>query len=486
MKKLPMALSAVASLFFLSSILLVGCKKDITDLISLPPDPSDTSSDIPAFTAVGTQVGNPVTKTIGVSGGSLVSDDGRIELTIPAGALSGDKQITIQPITNECPGGIGLAYDLQPEGTRFAMPASLKFHYTDEDLGEMDPYLFFMAYQDSTSEWMADIVWRDVDTLAKTVTSDIKHFSGHAIGSTASIASDPDQLRKGKISNVRAFNGISPKAPKGSAASDDDLAPLPPLKLLSNISDWRVNGKSGGSTNDGTISGDGSNATYAAPTSIPKKRVVIISATYKVISQVEHLVYNKGRGYKSTRSTDTYTVSGQITLIPDTYSYTLTMSYRQSGTNFCFMDNYKDSASMQVDVKDDVVTISNIINFEPNIDQTSGNSSDGRSTCEWQKDNIGTVNITGASGTVSPTGPVAAGVLKNVTINLVGSGQNAKWKVTNKNAGTTDFEGGDIFPTFPPSFGFKLLDTQQQRVTVSVPPNASGYTGTVVITIAPN
>src|SRR5882724_2188023 len=87
----------------------------------------DTSA---AITAVGTPIGSPVTKTIGTAGGTIISADGRAELNIPAGALSSDLAISIQPITNECPNGIGIAYDFLPNGTKFLIPATFTFHYT--------------------------------------------------------------------------------------------------------------------------------------------------------------------------------------------------------------------------------------------------------------------------------------------------------------------------------------------------------------------
>lgn len=40
----------------------------------------------PAITPVGTPAGDPLTKAIGVKGGSIASPDGVIELVIPAGA----------------------------------------------------------------------------------------------------------------------------------------------------------------------------------------------------------------------------------------------------------------------------------------------------------------------------------------------------------------------------------------------------------------
>ncbi len=72
--------------------------------------------------------GSATTQMIDASGGSVTSADGRITLNIPAGALGTATTVSIQPITNTTPNGIGLGYRLQPEGTNFGVPVNLTFH----------------------------------------------------------------------------------------------------------------------------------------------------------------------------------------------------------------------------------------------------------------------------------------------------------------------------------------------------------------------
>ena len=477
MKKIFVALSGVASLLLLSSILLVSCKKDITDLINLPSNPGDTSIESPAFTAIGTPVGNPVTKNMGPGGGSISSDDGIIQLTIPAGALSVNTDITIQPITNECPGGIGLGYDLLPNGTKFKIPVTIIFHYSDDDLAGTDPYLLFTAYQDSISEWLADIIYRDVDTIAKTLTKDIMHFSGHVIGSGAQLIGDPNQLAKGKISNVRAVNILTPPA-STSGGSGDDLATLGVSKPLTNVKDWKVNGKLGGSTTDGTISGNESNATYIAPASIAEKRTVSVSATCAINSPVQ--LYTKGKKVRTITNTNSFPVFGKITLLPS-YTFNVRILFEAFGTNECIIDHYTDSASMQIDIENDEVTISNILNYAPDTKPTSGPNKDELETCNWQKDPIGSVNIETATGSVSPLGDIPPGELKLVVINCNGSGSFPRWEVVATGVPTT-FTGGQTLPSVPPAFKFHLTDGTQTS-TFSTPPSQTGYSNTTKITI---
>ncbi len=58
----------------------------------------------------------PVT-TVGPAGGTVVSDDGRVRVAVPRGALAGDVTITI--------GQDGDCYHLGPAGTAFAVPAEV-------------------------------------------------------------------------------------------------------------------------------------------------------------------------------------------------------------------------------------------------------------------------------------------------------------------------------------------------------------------------
>jgi hypothetical protein len=74
----------------LGIVLLYGCQK-LNSLTNIPPDnPS------PDITAIGSPIGNLVSKTIGSGGGSLTSDDGKVQLTIPASALAVNTDISIQ------------------------------------------------------------------------------------------------------------------------------------------------------------------------------------------------------------------------------------------------------------------------------------------------------------------------------------------------------------------------------------------------------
>ena len=78
-----------------------------------------------------------VGEQIGRDGGVVVSDDGRLSLEIPAGALAQNVEITIEAV----PGPEGSASDLyvmEPMGLVFDRPVTVTFDYDGETLGEAE------------------------------------------------------------------------------------------------------------------------------------------------------------------------------------------------------------------------------------------------------------------------------------------------------------------------------------------------------------
>ena len=130
-------------------------------------------------TEVGTPVGDNVTKDIGPAGGTLVSPDGRLTLTVPANALTETVAFAIQPVTNKFEAGLGLAYRLEPEGKTFAIPLDISVHYDDHDLEGTFPEVLSIAYQDKDGAWHMQQAM-ELDKDKKTVTLPATHFSVYA------------------------------------------------------------------------------------------------------------------------------------------------------------------------------------------------------------------------------------------------------------------------------------------------------------------
>src|SRR5690349_13179579 len=87
-----------------------------------------------SVTAVGKPTGEEVSQEIGKDGGTIMSDDGRIELMFPEDALNKKKKIKIQAVTNLAANGSGNAYQLEPSGLEFQKPVTLVFHYSENEL----------------------------------------------------------------------------------------------------------------------------------------------------------------------------------------------------------------------------------------------------------------------------------------------------------------------------------------------------------------
>src|SRR5258708_38269301 len=77
---------------------------------------ADSTEMVFAPTEVGTPEGKNVTKDIGSAGGTLISPDGRLAITVPQNALTETLPFSISPITNKAESALGLAYRLGPNG----------------------------------------------------------------------------------------------------------------------------------------------------------------------------------------------------------------------------------------------------------------------------------------------------------------------------------------------------------------------------------
>lgn len=106
---------------------------------------------------------------VGAEGGTLTSPDGRLLVTVPAGALATPAELSVNEITNTAPGGIGNSYRLGPEGTLFQSPVQLQFTMgAGSDLN-----LLAVAYQEQQGFWLRQrVVTRNQPAGTLTVAAD--------------------------------------------------------------------------------------------------------------------------------------------------------------------------------------------------------------------------------------------------------------------------------------------------------------------------
>ena len=200
---------SLLSIIIMLMLVVYGCIKTSDLIPKIPPD------DNPTITEPGIPVGDLVTKTIGKEGGSISSADGNAELIFPAGALDDATTISVQPISNTAPNGIGNSYSFLPEGIRFLQPVTLKFHYTADDLASTLAGLMGIAFQDSIGAWYRVTKFTN-DTVNKVITAPIRHFSRWAHFDLLHINPSVLTLGVGKSINLEVE----------MVASDDELVKL--------------------------------------------------------------------------------------------------------------------------------------------------------------------------------------------------------------------------------------------------------------------
>lgn len=125
-----------------------------------------------------------VTKTIGVTGGTVTAANSAVEITIPATALAADVAVSITPVSasayseslasnNE----ILSVVTFGPAGTTFTTPATIKFNLSPAmTAGQEIP---FMLYDENTKTWTPEgVATVSGDGLSATAT--VTHFSTYA------------------------------------------------------------------------------------------------------------------------------------------------------------------------------------------------------------------------------------------------------------------------------------------------------------------
>lgn len=337
----------------------------------------------PAITAIGKPDGEIAEIKIGKEGGSLTSSDGKIELTIPEGAISKKTNFSIQPITNMVPNANGKAYRLEPSGIQFQQPVQIAFHYTEDESADSMQLLLGIAMQGNNGQWY-NLTKFILDTLAKTLTGTISHFSDWA--KFDRIKLEPSNARvKIKKSLSLFIVGVIPK-PKDDG---EDLSPLfnivEPAKLI-----WKVNDVVGGNGSFGTIkSVAGSierileNGHFVAPDAVPATRnPVAVTVDLKGLS----FTFNKTT-FKNLK------LVSNILIYDNAYEVTIISSANGMAGSQLGNVTYKDTGSFVVSLngKDSKI-----------IEKVNKNSDDkldykGKCIITLLKAGTGNVHIIGAS-----------------------------------------------------------------------------------------
>jgi hypothetical protein len=240
------------------------------------------STEVRDSTEIGKPDGNAATRVIGAAGGNIVSEDGRVELVFPAGALSTNTAISIQPTKNHAPNGSGKAYWFEPSGTQFKKPVQLIYRYTQEEYERCHPELMGFAMQDRKGKW-SFIDYEVWDSASNSLKGYIHHFSGLSNVDKIRLDIYDFTLQCTHRASVR-ITDITRSFTMGDH-TDQAFALLHPRDRIV----WFVNDVRNGNDAVGHIQGTSDLswdakrqrvfATYTAPKILPKKNPVIIVAS---------------------------------------------------------------------------------------------------------------------------------------------------------------------------------------------------------------
>lgn len=218
-------------------------------------------------TPVGTPTGTPDLRVIGVNGGTFTTADKRVTIKIPQGALSKKDTITIQPISNYTPGGIGSAYRITPHGVNFAKPVTITFNYGNghDDLSKTLPVALAIASQDANGIWQASGESNN-DTTAKKISINTTHFSDWSLFRSYEIVPHLCFIGTGSSVLLKVVKRLN---------TGDLAMPLPagPVydTIEAEVKEWKLAGA-------GLLKPNKNTALYTAPLIVPAKQPVKVSA----------------------------------------------------------------------------------------------------------------------------------------------------------------------------------------------------------------
>ena len=223
------------------------------------------------MSAQGTALGPMTQASISAAGGTLVSADGRLTLSVPPEALASTQTISIQPASNEASNGAGLGYRLLPAGLTFAVPVRFSFRYDASDIAGSEAQALMIAFQDAQGRWPL-LQNQVLDETARTVSAELPHFTDVAL--FTGYALRPAHSVVG-IGHARAMT-IDFCFPRSEFGVDYIACRFNAATGFK----WAVNGITNGSAAVGTIDPGNLGARFQAPAAVPTLNPVTVSAEW--------------------------------------------------------------------------------------------------------------------------------------------------------------------------------------------------------------
>ncbi|MCF0062806.1 hypothetical protein MUK70_08475 [Dyadobacter chenwenxiniae] len=260
----------------LAASMLLACEK--TNLDPAHPDNYSTGT----VTEVGKPVGLAATKVIGPEGGSIISADGKFTLTVPAGALGQSTSLTVEPVENTCPNGIGTSYCIKPANTQFAKDVDMDYQHAEGDLNGADESQLMLARQQPDHSW-AMVRKGQLTKPSRKISTKIKRTGTVSMVTKYMLESTKKELIPSEEAQLQ-FRAVSYWPEKSEEDPGELIVPLIVEIRLSKIQDFRVNNILFGNNYNGNIEfrgtgGDQPIFYYVAPAKLPakEKREMIVS-----------------------------------------------------------------------------------------------------------------------------------------------------------------------------------------------------------------
>ena len=288
----------------------------------------------------------PSSATIGPEGGSIQSDDGRLTIRIPAGALAVPSSVGITAGAGPYPDGIGPGYSLTVNGSAFAKPPIAVLRYSSQDLwGSAAEFLLLGQLSGGSIFALAGSM---CDAPARTISAAIagSMTSSQAAGRTPLVAFHIEIVRilSLKINPAKAgvLSGgtvIFKVTGFGQTVGTTELTPFSfdPGNTL-----WKRTGPDA----LGYVSGLGASATYTAPAT------VICVEEIEIIFQY----FNPGRA-------EPYEAKASIQLLPRYWDLNA-----QADVKADYCGNYINNAvtfTLRTDQVSAILTLQDDLTFAP-------------------------------------------------------------------------------------------------------------------------
>jgi hypothetical protein len=216
---------------------------------------------------------------IGPEGGSVSSQDQRLTLTIPKGALRTPTAISVQAVSEQAPAQVGEAFQIAPANVHFDKPALLKLTLDDRLAASTSSAQLHVAGKRG-QEW----IWYPTRPLEQEAEAEVSETGIFSLVPGAQLLPGEAKVKLASALGLEIVR-CTAETPEDPAADPVVLGYTCEKGGLSAISakDWSVNAVKGGTVAIGTIAASGSetsaNATaqFLAPFAKPAQNPVAVS-----------------------------------------------------------------------------------------------------------------------------------------------------------------------------------------------------------------